>query len=57
MLHFIETGIFLIVFPINTQISYLLQIPPLGAELFHADGRTDGHGKANGVLSQFCDRP
>jgi hypothetical protein len=29
------------------------------AELFHADGhnrRTDGHGKANVLLSQFCER-
>jgi len=28
----------------NTQISYLMEIHPVGAKLFHADGR---HDKAN----------
>jgi hypothetical protein len=27
---------------------------PMGAELFHADGRTDGHGEANCRFLQFC---
>jgi hypothetical protein len=31
----------------NTQISNLMKICPVGAELFHADRRTDGHSKAN----------
>jgi hypothetical protein len=29
------------------KISNLMKICPVGAELFHADGRTDGHGKGN----------
>jgi hypothetical protein len=28
-------------FPKNTQISNFIKIRPVGAELFHADGRTD----------------
>jgi hypothetical protein len=27
-----------------------------GAELFHADGRTDKHDEANSRFSQFCER-
>ena len=32
---------FLAWFPKNTQVSNLMKIRPVGAELFHADGRTD----------------
>jgi len=38
----------------------LLQILPVGAELFHADGQkdrlTDTHDKTNCRFSQFCGR-
>jgi hypothetical protein len=37
----------------NAQISNLMQILPVGAELFNADGRTERHDKANGLFSQF----
>jgi hypothetical protein len=30
-----------------------MKIRPVGAELFHADGRTDGHAEANSCFSQF----
>ena len=29
---------------------------PVGAELFHADGRTDRHNEVKSRFSQFCDR-
>ena len=29
----------------------------MGAELFHADGRTDRHDEANNRFSQFCEAP
>jgi hypothetical protein len=32
------------------------KILPLRAELFHVDGRTDGHDEANGRFSQFCEK-
>ena len=31
----------------------LMKIRPVGAELFHADERTDRHYEANSSLSQF----
>jgi hypothetical protein len=39
----------------NTQISNLIKIRPVGAELFHADGRTDIHkyAKADSRFSKF----
>jgi hypothetical protein len=41
----------------NTQISNFMKLRPFEAELFHADGRTDGqtdiHDEANSRLSQF----
>jgi hypothetical protein len=40
----------------NTQISDLLKIRLVGAELFHAFGRTDRHDEANSHFSQFCER-
>jgi hypothetical protein len=32
-----------------------MKICPVGAELFHAGGRTDIHDEANSRLSQFCE--
>ena len=36
-----------------------MKILPVGAELFHADGRTDGrtdrHDEVNSPFSQFCE--
>jgi len=29
---------------------------PVGAELFHVDGRTDKHDEANSRFPQFCER-
>jgi len=29
---------------------------PVGAGVFHADGRTDTHDEANSRFSQFCER-
>jgi hypothetical protein len=44
----------------KAQILTLIQNRPVGAELFHADGRTDGwtswHDEANSRFSQFCER-
>jgi len=37
----------------NPQISNFMKIPPAGAEMFHAEGRTD---EANSRFSQFCER-
>jgi len=45
----------------NTQISNFTKIRPVGAELFHADGQTDGrmdrrtdrHDKTSSRFSQF----
>jgi len=31
-----------------------MKIRPVGAEMFHADGRTDRHDKANSHFSQSC---
>jgi hypothetical protein len=37
-----------------------MKVRPVGADLFHAEGRmderTDGHVEANGRFSQFCER-
>jgi len=33
-----------------------MKIRPVGAELFHADRRTDRHDEADGRFSQFCER-
>jgi hypothetical protein len=35
------------------QISSFIKIRPVGAELFHADGRTDEHDEAKCHFSQF----
>ena len=34
-----------------------MNIRPVGAELFHADGRTEGYDGANSRFSQFCELP
>jgi len=31
-----------------------MKISPVGADLFHADGRTDRHDEANSRFSKFC---
>ena len=40
-------------------MSVLMKIRPVGAELFHADGRTDRqmdrHDEANSRFCQFCE--
>jgi len=33
-----------------------MKIRPVGAELFHADRRTDRHDEPNSRFSQFCER-
>jgi len=33
-----------------------MKIRPEGAELFHADGRTDRQGDTDSRFSQFCER-
>jgi len=33
-----------------------MNIRPVGAELFHADGQTDRHDKGNSRFSQLCER-
>jgi len=33
-----------------------MNIRPVGAELFHADGRTDRRDETNSRFSQFCER-
>jgi len=48
---------FLNTFSKNTQISNLVKIRPVGAELIHEDGQTSGHDEANGHFSQFCQTP
>jgi len=34
-----------------------MKIRPVIAELFHADGRTDGHYEASGRFSHFANAP
>ena len=45
---------------ITRTISNFIKIRPVGAGLFHAEGRTDGrkdgHGNVNSRLLQFCER-
>jgi len=40
----------------NPQISYFINILPLGAQLFHADRQTDRRDEASSRFSQFCER-
>jgi len=41
----------------KTQMSYLMQICPVRAKLFHADGLTDRHDASDSSLSQFRKAP
>jgi hypothetical protein len=43
LLGFNKKWIFVARFSKNIQISNFMKIPPVGTELFHADGQTDGH--------------
>jgi len=38
-----------------SKIRNIMKIRPVGAELFHGDGRTDGHGEVNSRFSKFCE--
>ena len=40
----------------KTQILSFVKIRPVGAELFHADERMDGHDEAHTRFSQSCER-
>ena len=40
----------------KSPIWNFIKICLVGVELFHADGRTDGHDKVNSRFSQFCER-
>jgi hypothetical protein len=50
---FNETLLFSAFFSENNQVSKFMKIRPVGAELFHAGGRTDRQGEANNRFSQF----
>jgi hypothetical protein len=39
----------------NTEISDFIEIRRVGAEMFHAGGRTDEHDETNDRFSQFCE--
>jgi hypothetical protein len=41
----------------NTQISNFIEILLVGTELFHEDGRTDGHDEANSLFQNFEKAP
>jgi len=41
----------------NTQISNFMKPRPVGAEVFHADRRTDRHDEDNIRFSQFFKSP
>jgi len=53
---FNESWIFWTDFQKNTQIYNFMTIEPVGAELFHVDGRTDRHDKTNSRSSQFYEQ-
>jgi hypothetical protein len=52
--------VYQIIFEKNTQILNFVKICPVGADLFQADGQTDGrmdkHDKDNSRFSQFRER-
>jgi len=54
---FNDTGIFLLRFSKNTQVSNFKKIGPVGAELFHSNGRTDRHDEANRLFRNFAKAP
>jgi hypothetical protein len=37
------------------KYSNFMKIRPVGAELFRADGRMDGHNESNTRISKFCE--
>jgi hypothetical protein len=39
----------------KSQMQSLIELHPLAAELFHADGRTDRHGEANSRFLKRCE--
>jgi hypothetical protein len=39
----------------KAQILSFIKIRPVGSELFHADGQTDGHDEANSHFLQFLE--
>jgi hypothetical protein len=43
-------------FSTNVQLSNFMKIYPVGAQLFHADGRRAGYNEAISGFSQFCER-
>ena len=53
---FDQTWILSTYFGKNAQVSNLMRIRPVTAELFHADGQTDRHDEANNSFSQFYER-
>jgi len=48
---------FLGTFSINAQISNLMTIRPVGAELLHADRQTDRHDETNIRFRNFVNAP
>ena len=44
------------IFEKSTQISNFIKIPPVGAELLHANRRTDRPDEANSSFSGYCER-
>jgi hypothetical protein len=47
---------FLDSFSKNDSISNFIKIRPVGARLFHAEGRTDKNDEANSHFPQVCER-
>jgi hypothetical protein len=47
---------FLDKFPKNPKILNVMKIPPVEAEFFHANRRTERRDEANSRFSQFCER-
>jgi hypothetical protein len=39
----------------NAQVPKLIKILPVGTHMFHADGRTGRHDKANSRFSKICE--
>jgi len=40
----------------NTHLSNFIKTGLVGAELFHANRRTDGHAEGSSRFSQLCER-
>ena len=53
---FNETWLFFDMVTKNRQISNFIKIRTVGAELFHAGGRTERRDEANSGFSRFCER-